>query len=317
MAARAKASANGRERESLSIGALSRATHIPAETIRTWEQRYGSPVPLRKPSGHRLYSADAVDQLRRVSRLLARGHRPGEVLRLSLPELDRLLAVYDRPAPPAPRAAEPVAVDSRWIDDRLQRMVRAMLDLDRPTLLQELQAGWAQMGPLRCLEELVGEFLVRVGRAWGDGEAEVRHEHFAFGCVSDFLRGVREPYDQQARGPRVVATTLPGEKHEGGLVMVSVLLAVRGCRVIYLGLETPIDQVAQAAVAAGAEAVVVSVSAASARVRAARDLAALRKALPRRLPLWTGGAGAPPALKGVERFATLTELDERLRSLVA
>jgi len=317
MAGRAKASTNTGERESLSIGALSRATRIPVETIRTWEQRYGSPVPVRKPSGHRLYSPGAVEQLRRVSRLLARGHRPGEVLRLSVTELDRLLAMHDGSAPATPRGAEPVAADRRWIEGRLQRMVRAMLDLDRSALLQELQAGWAQLGPLRCLEDLVGEFLVRVGRAWGADEVEVRHEHFAFACVTDFLRGVRERYAQQVSDPRVVATTLPGETHEGGLLMVSVLMAVRGYRVLYLGLDTPSDQVAEAAVAGGAEAVVVSVSAATPRARATRDLVALRHALPRRLPLWTGGAGAPPAIKGVERFSTLTELDERLRPLVA
>jgi len=306
-----------REAESLSIGALSRATRIPVETIRTWEQRYGSPVPVRKPSGHRLYSAAAVDQLRRVSRLLARGHRPGEVLRLSLAELDRLLAVHEAAAPPAPRTAEPVASDTRWIEGRLQRMSRAMLDLDRPALLRELQAGWAQLGPLRCLEVLVGEFLARVGRSWGTGEVEVRHEHFAFACIHDFLRGVREPFAEQASGPRVVATTLPGERHEGGLLLASVLLAVRGHRVTYLGLDTPIDQVAEAAMAAEADAVVVSVSAAMDGARTARELAELRRALPRRLRLWTGGAGAPPAGPGVERFSTLTELDERIRPLVA
>ena len=82
-------------REALSIGALSRATRIPVETIRTWEQRYGSPVAVRKPSGHRLYSAGAVEHLRLVGRLLAHGHRPGEILPLSLRELDKLLSLSE------------------------------------------------------------------------------------------------------------------------------------------------------------------------------------------------------------------------------
>ena len=70
------------ETRALSIGALSRATRIPVETLRTWERRYGAPRPIRKPSGHRLYAASAVEHLRRVSRLLAQGHRPAEVLLL-------------------------------------------------------------------------------------------------------------------------------------------------------------------------------------------------------------------------------------------
>jgi methanogenic corrinoid protein MtbC1 len=303
-----------RERESLSIGALSRATRIPVETLRTWEQRYGSPMPVRKPSGHRVYAVDTVDHLRRVGRLLAHGHRPGEVLRLSSPELDRLLSLDEPVAAPA-RAGVPL-VDGRWIAERIERMLRATLDLDRGTLIRELQTSWVRLGPLRCLEEVAGSFLSRVGQAWEEDTLEVRHEHFAFACVADFLRGVREPFDQQARGPRVVATTLPGEKHEGGLLMASVLLAVRGYRVVYLGLDTPVDQVAAATTAAAAERVVLSVSAATPRARAARELEALRKALPFRLPLWVGGAGSPDPIRGVERFQSLTQLDERLRALV-
>jgi methanogenic corrinoid protein MtbC1 len=99
--------------------------------------------------------------------------------------------------------------------------------------------------------------------------------------------------------------------------MVSVLMSVWGYRVVYLGPDTPIEQVAVATTAAAAEKVVVSVSAATPRARAARDIASLRKALPRGVPVWVGGAGAPGPIRGVERFASLTELDERLRTLVA
>lgn len=312
MTKRTKAPAAAGESGSLSIGALSRATRIPVETLRTWEHRYGSPMPIRNPSGHRVYAPAAVEHLRRVGRLLAHGHRPGEILRLSLPELDRLLSLSERGAPAEAGILAQEPVDVGWIEVRLEGLMGAMLDLDRPALVQALQSSWARLGPLRCLEDVVGAFLARVGRAWSDGEAEVRHEHFAFACVADFLRGVREPFDQQANGARVVATTLPGETHEGGLLMASVLLAVRGYRVVYLGLGTPVAQVAAAARAVDAEAAVVSVSAAVVRARAKRDLLALRASLPRRLPLWVGGAGAPPANRGVERFASLSELDRRL-----
>ena len=79
----------------ISIGALSRATRIPVETLRTWERRYGFPMPDRKPSGHRLYPAATVERLRRVSRLLNRGHRPAEILGLSLAEADSMLLISE------------------------------------------------------------------------------------------------------------------------------------------------------------------------------------------------------------------------------
>src|SRR4029077_16215410 len=62
----------------LSIGALARATSIRVETLRTWERRYGYPVPERKPSGHRLYPVASVSRLRRIAQALASGHRASE-----------------------------------------------------------------------------------------------------------------------------------------------------------------------------------------------------------------------------------------------
>lgn len=302
-------------RGTLSIGALSRATRIPVETIRTWEQRYGSPVAMRKPSGHRLYPAAAVEHLHRVRRLLAHGHRPSEIVGLSLPELDKLLSLPESMLALGSSSPELAAVDAGRIAGILDRLIQAATDLDRGALIQELQSSWAGLGPLRFLDEVAGVFMAALGLAWCDGRLEVRHEHFASACLADFLRGVRGPFDQQARGPRVVVAMLPSERHEGGLIMCSVLMAVRGFRVLYLGLDTPIREIVAAARTGEAEAVAVSVSVAMNRARSARGVAELRRGLPRRVELWAGGAGAPPPIPGVDRFESLSALDERLRTL--
>ena len=55
---------------------------IPPATLRTWEERYGLPVPERSPGGHRLYSRDQVDQLRFVKVQLAQGISPADAHRL-------------------------------------------------------------------------------------------------------------------------------------------------------------------------------------------------------------------------------------------
>ena len=90
----------------LSIGALSRATGVAVETLRTWESRYGFPVPERKPSGHRVYPLSAVPRLRRIAQALALGHRAGQVVAASDGALGQLLAAApatagDDAAPPA------------------------------------------------------------------------------------------------------------------------------------------------------------------------------------------------------------------------
>src|SRR5512141_471477 len=80
----------------LAIGALSRATAIPVETLRTWESRYGFPVPERRPSGHRVYALSTVPRLRRIAEALARGHRAGQVVPASEVELRQILAAEPR-----------------------------------------------------------------------------------------------------------------------------------------------------------------------------------------------------------------------------
>lgn len=52
----------------LTIGELARRTGIAAHTLRMWETRYGFPVPLRRPSGHRRYDESVVDLVRLVAR---------------------------------------------------------------------------------------------------------------------------------------------------------------------------------------------------------------------------------------------------------
>ena len=57
----------------LGIGAVSRLTGIPAPTLRTWEMRYGRPVPERGPGGQRLYAPDVVHWLKLVQAVTSRG----------------------------------------------------------------------------------------------------------------------------------------------------------------------------------------------------------------------------------------------------
>jgi MerR family transcriptional regulator, light-induced transcriptional regulator len=295
----------------LSIGALSRATGIPVPTLRTWERRYGSPRPTRKPSGHRLYPHAQVAHLLKVAQLLARGHHPAEVLAIGPGRLDALLALAGPSVPagelvPGPPPAAGIG------DDGLQEMLQAVAAFDRQALLGLLRAGWIRFGPLPFLQERVAGLMREIGTAWHSGRLGVRHEHFASACLAGFLREVREPFDRQARGPRVIAAMLPGDAHEGGLLMAGVVLATRGCRLVYLGPDMPVEQIATAAREGDAQAVALSVSATFPPRRAAKAIAGLRAALPRRVPLWIGGAGAPKPPKGVERFETLEALDRRL-----
>jgi len=74
------------------IGAVSRLTGIPTDTLRIWERRYELVKPQRTEKGGRLYSQDDVTRLTMIKSLVDRGHAIGTVARLDLQELRNRLA---------------------------------------------------------------------------------------------------------------------------------------------------------------------------------------------------------------------------------
>ncbi len=293
----------------LSIGALSRATGVPVETLRTWESRYGFPEPERKPSGHRHYSPAIVPRLRRIAEALARGHRASDTVSASDAELAQLLDTT--PAAPLGGAERPVPAAPD-----VGSLVDAVAAFDAERLTRQLLADWARLGVIDFLDQRVAPLVRALGDGWADGRLEIRHEHFGSERIGDLLRTLRLPFEDRASGPLVVFSTLPGEGHSLGLQMAALVVAAAGRRVLYLGAETPVEQLADLVVDLNARVLAVSVSLAARGTTTRRQLARLRASLPRRVTMLVGGEGAP-AVRDVDTFADFRALDAWARSLGA
>jgi methanogenic corrinoid protein MtbC1 len=288
----------------LSIGAVSRATGIPAETLRTWEARYGFPVPERRPSGHRVYPASVVPRLRKVAEALARGHRAAQVVPANERSLTTLLGEQVQVAL-SPRLPESASVSD---------LIGAVRRYDASTLTTQLLADWGRLGVLAFLEQRVGPLLESIGSGWADGTLEIRHEHFVSEQLGALLSTLAAPLDARATGPACALGTLPGEQHGLGLQMAALVVAASGLRVRLAGTDLPVSELAAFARDVHARVVALSVSAAGAST-AARHLRALRKQLPRQLTVIAGGAGAPSGLAGIEHVTSFDALDIRLRRI--
>ncbi len=294
----------------LSIGALSRASGIPIETIRTWERRYGFPAPERKPSGHRVYPLSCVPRLRRIAEALGHGHRAAEVVAASDAELSELLRATTPRVPGLPLGETKRAGD---IDDLLE----FVQTFDANRLTWQLLTDWAVLGPIEFLKGRLAPLVHAVGEAWKSGRLEIRHEHFLSERVGDLLRTLRLQFEERANGPLVVFASLPGESHGLGLQMAALLLAVAGCRILFLGTEVPIAQVVTLAKDMDAGAVALSVSAATRGKHTTAQVSRLRSLLPRRIALLVGGQGAPRPRPGLEIIQDLGALEAWGRQLVA
>jgi MerR family transcriptional regulator, light-induced transcriptional regulator len=78
------------------IGAVSRITNIPVDTLRIWERRYNVVVPIRSNNADRLYQTDDINRLTLLKMLVDRGHAIGTVAKLTNSELTKHLEIHDQ-----------------------------------------------------------------------------------------------------------------------------------------------------------------------------------------------------------------------------
>jgi MerR family transcriptional regulator, light-induced transcriptional regulator len=260
------------ERGLLRIGELSRRSGVSPELLRAWERRYGLLHPTRSPGGLRLYSARDLEQVRAMQAHLAEGLGAAEAATLALRSA---VEAADVPmAPPAARADLDAAL-SVFDEARAHAVLDAVLGA------RTLDS---------TLSDVVLPYLHELGDRWERGDASVALEHFASNVIRGRLLGLARGWSR-GLGPGIVLACASGEQHDLGLIAFGVVLRARGWRIGYLGADTPVETVADAATAFEPAFVVVSAVTPD-RLRASaselRELAARHR-------LCLGGAGAAGA----------------------
>ena len=263
--------------ELLHIGVVERETGVPRDVLRVWERRYRFPRPRRDKLGDRVYTRAQVEKLQLIRRLMDAGHRAGEVVGRSGPELLALLRRAPRrcASTPArsggcssslPRAAAPSCARHSSAHCRPRASRRSSAKCWRRSTPR-----WAAPGrPAACRS--TGSTSIP---SW---------------CKCSCAKPSRQlPISRRA--PCVLLTTLPGEQHELGLLMLQALYRSAGVQTVLLGTQTPRDQIVDAARVHAADAVAVSFSSAFPRHRLQREVRELRQALPARIDVWMGGDG--------------------------
>lgn len=260
------------------IKRVAQLTGINAATLRAWERRYGLLSPRRSAAGYRLYTDEDVATLARVKRLMDEGLAIGEAV-------ERVR----RHSAPLPAGAD---------EDRLAaaraEILEGLLALDRP----RAQAAWERVAGLpapRQVDEALMPVLREVGCRWEAGETGVAEEHFATAFAREKLLAMVEARAGAASGPLAVLAGLPGERHEIGLLGAAVHLLDAGWRVIYLGLEVPLDELARVLEQRRPALLAISVLRPTEREEFQRVLAALGERTPAGMDVVVGGGGVPGA----------------------
>jgi MerR family transcriptional regulator, light-induced transcriptional regulator len=113
--------------------------------------------------------------------------------------------------------------------------------------------------------QVLGPYLTEVGSQWQHGRERVWQEHFASHVVRTIVEALYPEVARRAallprRGETVLLVCPPEEQHELGLRMLADRFELAGYRAVFLGADTPIDEIVDAANAVRATVVAMSVS---------------------------------------------------------
>jgi DNA-binding transcriptional MerR regulator len=281
------------------LGAVCRITGLSPHVLRVWERRYRAVAPLRTPKGTRRYRLADVERLQLLRGAVEAGHRIGAVVALD----DASLAAIAKARTAAGTLAEP-----------LERAVAAIERLDAGAAERVIADQLLGLGAVRFAREFAMPLLQVVGARWFEGRLCVAAEHMASALLRSLLGAALRPQPHGA-APVVLFATLPGEKHELGLLVSALVAMGAGASPVFLGADLPPAELATAAELSQARAVALAVT--NPRKGVGRDLAAARAALPSVVEIWIGGPSAPrvPLPSGVALLATLEDLERHVLRL--
>jgi DNA-binding transcriptional MerR regulator/methylmalonyl-CoA mutase cobalamin-binding subunit len=255
------------------IRTVATLTGINPITLRAWERRYGLVKPRRTETGHRLYTQADIDFINRIVTLLEKGgpisQVPGSLAR-------------SEGADPAAHEIEA----GPWQPYQV-RMLGAFTRFDEGAIEEAYNEALALYPVDIVTRRLLAPLLKSLGDRWAVAEGSVAEEHF-FGVYLRNTLGAR--FHHRARsntGPTFLAACLPGEHHEIGLLLFALSAHDRGFRLVLLGADTPLADLAPTAKRSSSDAVILSGSISPAPYVLERDLPALASASS--IPVIVGG----------------------------
>jgi MerR family transcriptional regulator, light-induced transcriptional regulator len=216
--------------------AVVQMTEVPADTFRAWERRYGLPRPHRTPGNQRLYSErdigvivwlrDRTNEGMTISQAIQR-------LRLEHPDV-----LKPEPAPIPITVTRETSPEPQLAQLR-ERLIVAASEFDNLAGERVIDEALALFSLEEACTRVVTPVLIEIGERWSRNEVSVAVEHFATRLITRRLASIFNLVAPPTGRGTIVAACPPHEEHEVGLLILSIFLARRNWRVIYLGANVP------------------------------------------------------------------------------
>jgi DNA-binding transcriptional MerR regulator len=261
------------------IGEISRRTGISPDLLRAWERRYRLLRPRRTEGGTRLYSGADETRVRLMRRYLDDGLPPAQAA-----EMVTAARLTVRPG----RGSAVPAAEVAAAHDQMHASLARFDETSAQRALEKLLATYS---PLAVVRDVMLPYLHRVGERWAEGHLSVAQEHFATNFLLARLLAFARGWDR-GLGPRAVLACAPGEQHTFGLISFGVALHQLGWRITYLGADTGVAMIEEAAAHVTPDLVVLFAAMPERMAPIVEDL----RLLSDRWTTAVAGAGSSPAL---------------------
>ena len=221
---------DGNDEPLYNIGAVSRMVDVAETTLRVWERRYDFPNSSRTDGGHRLYSQNEVSRLHWVKSKIDDGMQVSQAIKaLHHAENEGYFL----------GSLSSVNISSSANSEDFtafnERLLSALLEHNTALCDRIIAEALTIYSLEHLILQIISPVMSQIGTMWENDEVDVATEH----ATTNFLRHrllqwIRTSPPAYKVKPVILACA-PGELHEGGLLMLGVLLSRLRWPVIYLG----------------------------------------------------------------------------------
>lgn len=214
-----------------SIKDIEHLTHIKAHTIRIWEQRYQILIPKRTSTNIRYYDDDDLRKILNVNSLYQQGVKISKIADLSDQEL--VQEVQKLQTEPKTKSY-----------DLVQLLIQHVMQLNEAEILSILESKYSAVGLEELYEKVLVPSFIRIGELWQINTLSIGHEHFFSSIVRNYILSKTQTLSlNQGSAKRALLFLHTHEEHEISLMVYHYMLRTNGYHCIYLGQNTPFNDV--------------------------------------------------------------------------
>ena len=269
------------------IKTVAQKTGLSAHVIRAWEKRYQVVQPMRTDTNRRLYSEEDIHRLYLLGKATQSGHSISSISDLDIESLRQLLSNT------MVEEDNEVGVSKEWksseVETHFKNCLEAIKDFDGGRFEENLLRASIELTQPELIKNLILPIIHSIGEQWKDGSLRVMHEHLATAVLKPFLHNQRIAYRPSSNAPSIIISTPIGQMHELGALIIALIAASQGWRVVYLGPNLPAEEIASATVLKKSDIVLLSTVYPANDPYLGQEMEKLRALLPSSVKIIIGG----------------------------